>query len=273
MRYSENELKALSYPLGEKEIESCIAALEIVVSECKVKGYKANGSVRGGSDGANYVCELAKAGELLKIMLVGAYGENTVGVKNSPVSIAVLTQSKAAAEELKEALENSYKAQGAAINSCGTITLANCPKGFRTLIGYVEGDCCNILGKSGIAKRYLELNLQEMKRKHKATDYCFKKMVRIFRAVAAEMLKAGVPEAKGICPVKLGNILCVLPDSEYQRFDELTTKLEYLVLKIGTLLEKESALMEANGKQALFATAEEQDKYANFFAAMGKWLQ
>lgn len=273
MRYSENELKAISYPLGEKDIEGCIAALETVVSECKSKGYKAQGGLRGGNDGANYVYELTKAGESLKIMVVGAYGENTVGVKNTPVSIAVLTSQEATAAELKDALESSYKAQGATINSCGTITLGSNSQGFRLLVGHVEGDCCYLLKRAGIRKRYIELDLQEMKRKHKATDYCFKKLVRIIRAVASQMLKSGVPAAKGLCPVKLGNILCVLPDSDYERFDELTTKLEYIVLRLGTLLEKEQDLLEANGMQKLFATADEQARYANFFAAMRQWLQ
>jgi len=276
MRYNENELTTWSYPLNENECEKCLDVLNIVKNECKKLGYReASPRLNGDGSAADYAYSLVKGNRKLLLKILGGYAENTVGSKKAKLTIAAIAEAESTARELLEELDTRLIAYGAEVSETTPwcINFGSVYKAAYLLVGYnaVEGTC--FAKRNGFELCYPLLDAEEIKRKTKATDYSFKKQLRIIKAIVAQMQAEGIEEAKRICPMKLEHLLCNLEDGVYRRFDSLSERLAYVVLQLINLLEnRDKPLLEANKKKQLFASMEEREYYLQFVAALNKRL-
>lgn len=275
MRYTEAELKAMSYPINDKEKEHCLEILDLVKSLCLKLKYQLVGEITGGQIAADYAYRLQLAGESLTLKIIGGHAENTLGKQNVSVKVAVLASCRDAAINLREALYMSLLAYGAEVS--GTcflnVNLSREVGNFRLMFGYgtTQEEVYFLRENGNDNLRYLYKDSCELQRKNLATDYSFKKFLRIIKTIGPELQQQSAV-AKGICYVKVTHILSNLPDGEYIRFDNLEERLRYIVLRICFLLEKNHCLKECNGIKALFENEDEQKHYLAFFEALRSWL-
>lgn len=274
MCYTEAELKSWSYPLSENECEKCLEVLNIIKNECKKLGFKETEAMLEGTENvADYSYSLKKENQSLLLKIIGGYAENTVGAKTSKMTVAAIANDEETARELLENLDTRLIAYGAELSDSvpWCVSFGKVHKGVYLLVGYEAREGICFAKSSGFELCYPLQDADEIKRKTKATDYSFKKQVRLVKTIVALLQAEG--EAQDICPMKLEHLMCNLEDSVYKRFDSLSERLAYVVLQLVQLLEQDDKiLLEANGLKPLFASSQERERYCACMRTLNKRL-
>lgn len=273
MLFEEKDLQAYALPLGEEVKEKCLFILEEVAQAFIKRGFKLKKA--GARDRLEaYRLELERAqGEEIVLLPLGSYGKDTRGDKREVLELGVLCNKPL--EELgvylSQALMGGLTEKEPGM---GSIFLDEGPAA-ATIIRYgyadVETGGTFLVGKNGKQLYFPEQERQQSNAKHRATDYSYKKLVRLVKKLRELMLEQLV--AQQVDPERLEQLLLALEQQEFCRYDTLALKLSYCCLRLSVILEQAPEHLKGIDGRPVLTSKAEADLYSTFFTKLNSFCE
>ncbi len=230
MRFTERDLEKFAYPLNDSRIAEGKRIFWDIVSSCQAMGYIAvDKLINNDISAAAFSIVMQRASNLLYIFMGGGYAKNTAAAQGEKPLLFIYTDTDAdaLADELLTRLSLTY---GTLVLTKGMITGA----GISVIIDNIpklSGDDISYAKFPTVEK--IKLSAQ----KNRATDYSFKKVIRIAKSLCHAF--AGEKSACAmIYASEMEELLEQLPTEDYLRYDSLRLKCHYIFLRLHNCIEQ-----------------------------------
>lgn len=273
MLFEEKDLQAYALPLGEGVKEGCLSLLEEMTQTLLRRGFKLKKAESRDRLEAYRVELEAGQGERIVLLPLGSYGKDTRGDKQEVLEIGVLCDKPI--EEL--GMNLSQLLMGGLIEKepgLGSVFMDEGPSGATIIrYGYASNEPGGffLVGKAGKQIYFPELERQQSNAKHRATNYSYKKLVRLVKKLR-ELMKDQLV-AQQVEPEKLEQLLLALDQQEFCRYDTLTLKLSYCCIRLSVLLEQAPEQLKSVEGKPVLASKAEASLYSSFFTKLNGFCE
>ncbi len=304
MKFTEEKLKQYAAPLSETENQKCLRAIREIRDALKDLGYSTTSDsidpIETGTYAYSTILKRANTNEEIQVFIQGSYANNTCVRGDSDVDIAILRKDKyeyafqksftaapvshkEEARIFKDRVENvlrkhfpldvvrknkSIKVNGNTYRKQADTVPCFSIRYYRDWddndhINYLEG--ITIYSDDGaVIFNFPKQHIANGKRKNVATNYYYKKMVRIIKKMRYLMEDMYISSAKGVSSFGLESLLWNLPDELFTKYTFYGFAFDEIVNYLNANKYMLSFYKEANGIKPLCPTSDDLSRYKKF---------
>ena len=249
MKYTESQLEGFTKPISDSEEQRCENMIRMVKDA--IQGYY--------NETRDYKMNLSN----YEIFLQGSYANNTNVKQNSDVDICVMYKN----------VFNYSMPEGYSYTTEADVVVSFQYRKYSNNTDFVEGIYYKALDGTTIIN-YPKIHIKNGTAKNNATNYMYKKMVRIFKKIMYDMQEDNIPNSDNVKGFVLECMVYNIPNDKIYQYMETkyTTNLNNM---LNTFINESMNLWkEVNEIKWLFGFEKVKDEtfYKKYMEAMKRYI-